>query len=168
MGNEISSTVTCKLCRRVFVKPPGAIIQPGAGTNARLAEFAGNLRQHFIEKHARENGAVELQGMQFIAMLRLLSFDIRDRELAEQHDFLRWQVHQATLTARLADDKLELRAAELAEEFWIGSANCVEKETAVATIKARLIEVFKGYRQIIEEPGRYTVHGPVASQNGLT
>ena len=164
MAHEIASPIRCRICGATFIKPSGMVIGQPTG---RLAEFAQKITQHFLQNHPKENGACELQALEYLGMLRLCKFDIPDEELRQQRDFIRWKTHQTTLAGRLADETLGLRAAELAQEFAeiCAGADRVDPEDC-AQIERRLIETFKGYREVIEEPGRYLPNGQLPPKPG--
>lgn len=161
MSHEIAGVTTCRLCAARFTGPTAEIVgQP----HGRLMGYLKRLAQHIVEKHPQENEALQLKSLEYLGLLRMMHYATTDPELAHQVDFLRWLTHQSTLNARLPDDKLKLKSAEVARELVgmihaaVQSPEVVNQDWMIEVEKHlvtkftdRLIVLITGLRDILEE-----------------
>lgn len=111
----ISGASTCRLCRQTFAAAP-LMVSPSNPTavNNPAAQASLDLMRHLMTKHTKVDVSMQTQAAQFLGMLRLSAFRLADDSVARQRDYLRWYAHQATLNARVADEKIKAKAEELA------------------------------------------------------
>jgi hypothetical protein len=184
MAHETAHSTRCNICGQNFVGPTVIV---GAPPTTRVVEYVNKLRAHLAEKHPDVYTGCDLNATQFLTALCLMNFHTNDQQLAYQIDFLRWQVHQKTLLARIPDDKLNERVNELATELvaiirptLIDLVSESETRTdgedetlleliqteTVVNFRAKLTEIFKGLRALLEEPDKYPVSKVERPGNG--
>ncbi len=161
-----TNRVICKLCKRVFQAPVALRVIPGAGDNTRLVNFIADLDTHLMKEHPDQANLCDLQAMQFVGLARLTYYTINDPEVADQNNFLRWSIHQATLNAKYTDTDLEAIAARLAgilvddalepELPPDGRAVTITEQLKVLAA-GKIRTVLMEMRQQLQEPGRYTI-----------
>jgi hypothetical protein len=170
--SEIAGITVCNLCGKRFAGPMTVAV---GHHNGRLEWYLKKLVDHFNTEHVEQSRAIELRGLEYTGMLRMMNFKTGDAEIARQCDFLRWQIHQQTLYGRMSDENLTAATAELTAHL-IDSVIAVMITAAekhggidvpelVASTKAQLAEEiarqirpeFEGLRNALEEPGKYQI-----------
>jgi hypothetical protein len=144
----------------------------GANPNARLEKYVRAISEHFINDHAEHDRALQIKALEFLGMLRLRNYKTIDPGLVEQRDFLRWTIHQATLNASISDETIKAEGAKFANKLIDEiCAQCGIKEPpglAQRGMVARdLIELLTGFRNELQEPGRYKIEDPAQAPNGV-
>ena len=161
---EVAAIAKCKLCNVQFTGPTAQRI--GETPPARLARFCQKLAEHIMTKHTEHNQALELKALEFLGMLRMLNYQTSDPELRGQMDYLRWSTHQMTLAARLPDKAIKEKSDELAglivKEVYLEHQTDASLREKISNL---LAEQIAGLRDILEEPGRYSV-SPMVSADG--
>lgn len=163
--SELADLTRCTICGRPFSGPRISII----GQPARIQAYVAKLAEHVNVEHPKHAQALNLSGMAYIGMRYLMLFQTTDRELQQQRDFHRWQVHQQTLNVRIPDDKIRSQSAELAERF-LALATTVDdptsdkdssawKEKLLRNFASELANAITYLRNELEEPGKYTPAG---------
>lgn len=163
---EVAAIAKCKLCNVQFTGPTAQRI--GETPPARLARFCQKLAEHIMTKHTDHNQALELKALEFLGMLRMLNYSTSDPELRGQMDYLRWSTHQMTLAGRLSDEGIKAKSDELAGEIvkQVYLYLVLQDDAALREkLSALLAEQITALRDILEEPGRYSV-SPVVSADG--
>ena len=153
--HEIATAVTCKLCGKIFTTHGAMVIVPGQ-KNSRIEQFNVSLALHLINGHPQHNKALEEKALEFLGMLRLQNYIIKDKTLRDSRDRLRWSVHQATLNASFSDEKIEAFCDMM-------STRCKEIMTdpnvpdaeRVPMIKGLMGDILLEVRNELQEPGRY-------------
>lgn len=112
MAHEIASILTCKLCSKKMAGPSLII---GPGQNGRVGQFMQQLAAHIMKDHPREYAYLEQKHLEFNGLQMLMQYTTTDSSLRFQRDWLRWQIHQQTLNARIPDEKIEEQSRQLAE-----------------------------------------------------
>jgi len=157
----------CNLCGKKFSGPSALVIGQPA-----IQPYLEEITKHFIKAHKEEEQAIGIKALEFLGMLRLMNFRTADPDIAKQIDYLRWQIHQQTLSARIPDDKLIERteevAARLVEMFCaVLKMACDAKVESMPTVMGELepimrknvretLEViFRGIRDVLQEPNKY-------------
>lgn len=152
MAHEIAAATKCRQCGETFYGPTVQIIgQPAA----RLQAFCAKLADHVNSKHPEHARYIQAQGFQQMGLIYLSHFTTDDKELEQWRDFLRWQVHQATLPGGISDESLKARTDELAAivgEMASPDSYGRDQEEGIA---AKLFEYFKAVRDFYEEPGKH-------------
>jgi hypothetical protein len=176
MSHEIARVTACRLCPKKFYGPSftaAALI--GQDKNAKLDRWMKELALHVATEHTKENDVMQLQALEYLGLLRMLNYSTQDPELGEQIDFLRWRTHQATLAARVPDDKIkekchvlsvrlidELFSALPEVPYYLQAMRHALIDKLNEAITAHTIEL----RDLLEEPGKYVISEIVPAANG--
>ncbi len=172
--HEQAASTKCNICGQLFVGPAFIV---GAPATARTVEYVNRLRMHLATDHPNAYTECDLAAAQFLTALVLGQFMTTDGELGRQSDFIRWQVHQKTLIARIPDDKMTTQVDNLAEDLidvFMKAKSEVDNpddtmpfwDLVKVSIMEKLMPAFKGVRDVLEEPGKYTVSKIERPTNG--
>jgi hypothetical protein len=165
-GHTIALTI-CNLCGEKFSGPSALVVGQPA-----IAPYLERITMHFMKRHKKEENACAIKALEFLGMLRLMNFRTADPDIGRQLDYLRWSVHQQTLAARIPDDKLIERtsdaASRLVDTFWAvltmsydqrqdSTPEFVQalKPALIAEMRTMLEEIFRGIRDVLQEPNKY-------------
>ena len=157
----------CNLCGETFAQPGALVVGQPA-----IVPYLERIMMHFVTRHKKEDNAVAIKALEFLGMLRLMNFRTADPDIGRQLDYLRWSVHQQTLAARIPDDKLIERTADaasrLVDTFWAVLTMSYDqrhdsipefvqalKPALTAEVRTMLEEIFRGIRDVLQEPNKY-------------
>lgn len=157
----------CNLCGETFAGPSALVIGQPA-----IAPYLEKITRHFMTHHKKEEQAISIKALEFLGMLRLMNFRTSDPDIGKQIDYLRWSVHQQTLAASIPDDKLIERTEEatlhIVDTLWAVLTMTYDarqdsmpdyiralKPTIISELGSMLEEIFRGIRDVLQEPNRY-------------
>lgn len=75
----------------------GLALSPGAGRTT-------------VSQNKSYMSMIELQAATYRGLLVMMAFDVSDELIDKQRDYLRWQIHQQTMRARVSDERIRERA----------------------------------------------------------
>lgn len=168
---ELAAITKCLLCGQSFTTQ---YIQIIGKPDQRFEKYMQDLKKHLDARHPEQALIMVQNGGAFMEMLFLMNFQTTDEELRKKIDFVRWQVHQQTLGARIKDDKLRNTCGSLAQRLvaMVLDAKLTEGAMGAERLDDRLarefteelIPVFTGIRDELQEPNRY----PVSTLSGAS
>lgn len=165
--HEIATVLRCKLCPPANAKAiagPSGILTPGAPTN-RVGEFVKALTEHISTAHPQHHEYLQQKMLEFFGLQLMMQYSTADPGIQYSRNVLRWNIHQATLDARIPDDKLEIKSQEFADELVdlvvtdvmryfkapVGDLSFDTRPTKLR-ITEKVREVFRGIRDVLQEP----------------
>jgi hypothetical protein len=148
---EMAMTARCIHCQKLFAGPQLVIVGKGVdAVNNRLMQFMEKLSHHVMVEHKELSQEIMVAVGTYQGMLMLTQFQTSSKELAEQSDLIRWQIHQKTLNARLSDEQIKA---------WVEGVSGELKtlaETNVPEFRAKLAGMIQAVRNELEEPNKYS------------
>lgn len=189
---SLAILTTCNVCGAKFWGPSAPVLRrvgPDVSLlgelridSDKLDQYMAELQKHYTEQHPQHALVMQALAMDFHVMLGLSTFTTSDPLLRRQLDYLRWRVHQQTLSARLSDENITILAdkfankvieqvatlgknhIEFAKEVIEGltTAGLTLHQTTVeaahafkAAITEEVVAMVTAIRNDLEEPGRY-------------
>jgi hypothetical protein len=159
MAHEIASVMTCKLC---FKKLAGPALIVGPGQSGRVGEFLQKVAAHIMQAHPQEYKYLEQKHLEFNGLQMLMQYTTNDPSLRFQRDWLRWQIHQQTLNARIPDEKIEEQSRQLAVSIVDAvladfcdrarTHTAYESNSAKKYAAEKIAEVIRVLRDSLQEP----------------
>ena len=152
----------CRHCQKVFYGPDeglgGALIVNEAAQR-RAMRYVQSLTQHLQKHHPEHLKAAQIFGSEYAGMLALSNFETEDELVAEQRDFVRWKVHNATRRAVVTDDRIDDKVREALSGFLIQDPERDRKlnESMADGLGSKIVEVMRTMRDVLEERGRYQI-----------
>lgn len=162
MSNTVTAPCKCRHCPKVFYGPEeglgGAVIVNEA-QQRRAMRYVQSLTQHLQKHHPQALQAAQIFGSEYAGMLALSNFDTEDALVQEQRDFVRWKVHNATRRAVVNDDRIVEKVSTVLDGFLVGDPEREKKlnESMADGLGAKIVEVMKQMRDVLEERGRYNI-----------
>lgn len=166
MPHEIATVLRCKLCPPNAVKSiagPSLILGPGQSN--RVGAFMQSLAQHLAQDHAQQHEFLQQKALEFMGLQTMMQYTTTDPNMLFSRDWLRWQIHQATLNARIPDDKLQAKSAEFAREIvklietdvfgWISAAQrskVYDNREVIERTTRKVVELVTAIRNELQEP----------------
>jgi hypothetical protein len=175
MANEIAQITVCRACGKRFIGPSGESLL--LGTSPRAGHFLVELVQHLIRDHPQQDGENTTSALNFLGFLRLRNFMTRDPAVLTQLDYRRWQVHQETLPVQIHDETIESQSREFAQQIVAAVVEFCKEQTSeplqkihvlsldsappslaklTKIITEKVAELASGFRDVYQEPGKYT------------
>lgn len=164
MPHEIAGITECRICGRKFAGPAAIVL--GQTRSMSLLE---KMQRHIEEAHPDHEKAISIVAGQYVGLLRFMNYKTSDSGLARQGDMLRWAIHQQTIAARISDETIKTKTAELAERL-VGellttmadtqrlntAGDVADMEASMrAIVQSRVAEIITGMRDVMQEPGKY-------------
>jgi len=152
----------CRHCQKVFYGPDeglgGALIVNEAAQR-RAMRYVQSLTQHLQKHHPEHLKAAQIFGSEYAGMLALSNFETEDELVAEQRDFVRWKVHNATRRAVVTDERIIEKVSSVLDSFLVTDPDRVRKlnDSMAEGLGAKIVEVMMYMRDVLEERGRYNV-----------
>jgi hypothetical protein len=149
--SELAVPIQCTLCERKFYGPSAALI---GNTNAHGAQrLLQQMAKHIAEAHEPHFVAAQMQAAEFQGWKILSLYQTADPKVAQQWDFYRWRIHQASLRCRAV--ALDERAAQVAQEVLDNLHDAAPSYDLQDDIKQKVQAVLEELRAITEEPDLY-------------
>lgn len=162
---------TCKLCLTNFAAPSALQIDPRNPTaTSPEAQAAEALMLHVFNEHKSVDQRLQVFAAQYLGVMRLDCFKLRDPAVQKQGDYLRWYVHQFTLLQQITDELLATKTREISDAILqlteanhfngdlppnVQASRAVLLSTIVDIIGATVKEI----RDTLQEPKKYP-NGP--------
>lgn len=167
MPHEIAGITECRICGRKFAGPAAIIL--GQTRSMSLLE---KMQRHIEEAHPDHEKAISIVAGQYVGLLRFMNYKTSDSGLARQGDMLRWAIHQQTIAARISDETIKTKTAELAkvlakaimarvriaqtvDEVLANLDSAVVLQDIGDLIQHHVAEIITGMRDVMQEPGKY-------------
>lgn len=155
----------CRHCQKVFYGPEeglGGAVLLNESEQKRAMRYVQSLTQHLQKQHPQALQAAQIFGSEYAGMLALSNFETEDALVAEQRDFVRWKVHNATRRAVVTDDRIVEKVSAILDGFLVGDPNREKKlnESMADGLGAKIVEVMTQMRDVLEERGRYNITPP--------
>jgi hypothetical protein len=161
--SELAIPIQCTLCPRKFYGPAAALIGDQHAHGAQ--RLIQQLMKHVAETHEQEFLGAQVLAAEYQGWRILSIFQTDDPKVNQQWDLFRWKIHQASLRCRA--QKLDVRAREVVSEIEsainqrAGDAGFAFTDEDSKIIAAKIHDVLKELRDILEEPNLYTPAEPV-------
>lgn len=179
---EIAMPTKCGICGRKFYGPAVGLtgnLKAGQQPPPRMVHFLQQLAEHMAKDHQEHYAYAMQKGFELQGWMILSRYTTEDPDVESQRDFLRWSLHQSTLSATAQN--LDVRAREVAEEFIDAKKEVLEKaieeeflnrcmeqasrrpkffetiiEELTEDLAGQIEDVLEELREILEEPDKYT------------
>lgn len=128
----------------------------------RAMRYVQTLTQHLQKHHPDALKAAQIFGSEYAGMLALSNFETEDALVAEQRDFVRWKVHNATRRAMVTDERIVEKVSQILDGFLVGDPDREKKlnESMADGLGAKIVETMTQMRDVLEERGRYNIQPP--------
>lgn len=140
----IGDTAKCRHCGAHIAPPPPII---GDTNDQRIARHLSLMTEH-LQTHDRGKPLIvaAMHGNEYANLMMLSNYETGNPDILHQHDFARWRIHTSTRRATVSDEKIaeKVKALGLSEDD-----------------SARVAELLKEMRDVIEERGRYQTPAPL-------
>ena len=138
----------------------------------RAMRYVQSLTQHLQKHHPDALKAAQIFGSEYAGMLALSNFETEDALVAEQRDFVRWKVHNATRRAMVTDERIVEKVSQILDGFLVGDPDREKKlnESMADGLGAKIVETMTQMRDVLEERGRYNIQPPTPAgmpENGV-
>ena len=161
MSNTTIRPCTCVHCNQTFYGPEeglGGALIVGEAQQRRAMRYVQTLTTHLQKKHPQVLTTAQIFGSEYAGMLALMNFTTDDELVAQQRDFVRWKVHNATRRAQVSDDRIVEKVRAILTGYLMADPNREQKlnESMADGIGSKFVEVMTEMRDVLEERGRYT------------
>jgi hypothetical protein len=109
MSNTTIRPCQCVHCNKTFYGPEeglGGALIVGEAAQRRAMRYVQTLTTHLQKQHPQVLTTAQIFGSEYAGMLALMNFKTDDELVAQQRDFVRWKVHNATRRASVSDDRI--------------------------------------------------------------
>jgi hypothetical protein len=171
----------CRNCNAKFdihaPLPVGKGLDRAPESERKLMALIFRLGDHLARAHKDENRILEYRAAEFLGMLRILEFKSTEPELLKQVDLLRWTMLQKLIGVRLTNDVIAADSKAFAEIFLRDFEATLQADFGFelafwqpvikhlrSMIEARVDELVRKYRDMVEEPNKWVVDQPVEAE----
>lgn len=163
MSQNPVGITTCALCNKKFTQALGNVL---VASNAELRQHSKfierqlqMLSDHLRTEHPKHWEAIDMYATQYKGFLVFSNYRSTDPQIQRARDQMRWYIHRQTSNAQIPDSKLVPKTRELTAAIALKLyAACTSNSTAdeiAAILFDELCPYFKGFRDELQEPGRY-------------
>jgi len=161
MSNATIRPCQCVHCNKTFYGPEeglGGALIVGEAAQRRAMRYVQTLTTHLQKQHPQVLTTAQIFGSEYAGMLALMNFKTDDELVAQQRDFVRWKVHNATRRASVSDDRIVEKVRSILTGYLINDPEREKKlnESMADGIGSKIVEVMTEMRDVLEERGRYT------------
>jgi hypothetical protein len=161
MSNTTIRPCTCVHCNQTFYGPEeglGGALIIGEAEQRRAMRYVQTLTTHLQKKHPQALTTAQIFGSEYAGMLALMNFTTDDELVAQQRDFVRWKVHNATRRAQVSDDRIVEKVRSILAGYLVNDPERDKKlnDSMADGIGSKFVEVMTEMRDVLEERGRYT------------
>jgi hypothetical protein len=161
MSNSTIRPCTCVHCNQTFYGPEeglGGALIVGEAQQRRAMRYVQTLTTHLQKKHPQVLTTAQIFGSEYAGMLALMNFTTDDELVAQQRDFVRWKVHNATRRAQVSDDRIVEKVRTILAGYLVNDPERDKKlnDSMADGIGSKFVEVMTEMRDVLEERGRYT------------
>lgn len=124
-----------------------------------------SLATHIAQAHPQQHEYLQQKALEFMGLQTVMQYATTDANIQHSRNWLRWQIHQATIDARIPDDKIETQSRDFARElvasivdevsayFMAAQRPALFNSThAVEATAAKVERLVRGVRDVLQEP----------------
>jgi hypothetical protein len=161
MPNTMIRPCECVHCGKTFYGPEeglGGALIVGEAAQRRAMRYVQTLTTHLQKHHPKVLTTAQIFGSEYAGMLALMNFKTDDELVAQQRDFVRWKVHNATRRASVSDDRIVEKVRSILAGYLMKDPERERKlsESMADGVGSKIVEVMTEMRDVLEERGRYT------------